>query len=293
MGIGYFSGRKLGVNMHSLSMLSIYILVPFVVTVSLINIDLKPSYIGVPVFLFALCSLLCIIATKMGRRFLDKDYHPLMPLLGGTSNSGYFGIPVLVALLDPQAIGLYMLFNMGVLMTEVTTSYYLSNRANTNMKESIKRVLKLPPLYGVIAGISLNLMNVDVPDVVNTYWEYTTGAYIIIGMMLIGVGLSKLEGLHVDLKFTSLCFFHKYIIWPATFLAVILFDQHYSQLFNDDIYLMLFLLGICPLPANAVAYAAQLKLHAQETAAAILLTTLFALIYVPSMISLYFLFMNR
>ena len=290
MGIGFFAGRKLDVNMHSLSMLSIYILVPFVITVSLINIDLRPSHIAVPVFLFFLCSALCYIATKLGQKLLDKDYHPLMPLLGGTSNSGYFGIPILVALLGPSAIGVYMLFNMGVLVTEVTTSYYLSNRANTDIKGSIKRVLKLPPLYAVIVGISLNLLNVEVPKVITTYWEHATGAYIIIGMMLIGVGLSKLKGLHVDPKFTALCFSHKYLLWPAVFLGLILIDQNFTHILNKDDHLMLFLLGICPLPANAVAYAAQLKLHAQETAAAILLTTLFALIYVPTLISLYFLY---
>tara|TARA_R110002126_G_scaffold3263_2_gene18668 strand:- start:112961 stop:113893 length:933 start_codon:yes stop_codon:yes gene_type:complete len=290
IGIGYVAGKKLSVNMHSMSMLSIYILVPFVIAISLMQIELKPSYIAVPIFLFFICAALCHIANSLGKRFLDKEYRPLMPLLGGTANTGYFGIPIVTALLGPAAIGVYMLFNMAFSVTEVTTSYYLSNRSNMDIKQSIKRVLKLPPLYGIIAGFLLNITHVTLPDVVYTYWTHATGAFIIIGMMLIGVGISQLKGLEINLKFTGLCFIHKYLIWPLTFTALIIFDKNVTHLLDSDAHLMLFLLGVCPLPANAVAYATQLKLPAEETAVAILLSTIFALVYVPSTIGLYYMF---
>jgi predicted permease len=290
IGVGFYAGRKLDMNMHSMGMLSIYILSPFVIAISLMQVDLKPSYIAVPIFFFFICSALAFLASKLGRKLLDKPYQPLMPLLGGTANTGYFGIPIVTALLGPTAIGIYMLFNMALALTEVTSSYYLSARGHMTVKDSLKRVLRLPPLYGVIIGILLNITHVPLPEVVHSYWTHATGAYIIIGMMLIGVGLSKLPSLHINLKFTSLIFFHKFIIWPAVFIAFIYIDKSYTQWLNNDAYLMLFLMAICPLPANAVAYAVQLKLPAEETAAAILASTLLALLYVPAALSLYFLY---
>jgi len=290
IAIGYIAGKKLDVNMHSMSMLSLYILVPFVIAVSLMQIELKPSYIAVPICLVFVCAALCHIANFLGKRFLNQEYRPLMPLLGGTANTGYFGIPLVTTLLGPSAIGVYMLFNMAFAVTEVTTSYYLSNRANMDIKESIKRVLKLPPLYGIIAGFVLNITNATLPDVVYTYWTYATGAFIIIGMMLIGVGISQLKSLALNMRFTGLCFIHKYLIWPLVFTTLIIWDKNITHLLDSDAHLMLFLLGICPLPANAVAYATQLKLPAEETAVAILLSTIFALLYVPAAIGLYFMF---
>jgi predicted permease len=290
IGVGFYAGRKLDMNMHSMGMLSIYILSPFVVCVSLMQVDLKPSYIAVPIFLFFVTTALSFLAKKFGQKCLDKPYQPLMPLLGGTANTGYFGIPIVTALLGPAAIGIYMLFNMALLITEVTSSYYLSARGHMSVKDSLKRVLKLPPLYGVIIGVFLNILPVPLPTIVHIYWTHATGAYIIIGMMLIGVGLSKLPSLHINLKFTGLIFLHKFIIWPAVFIALIYIDKNYTYWLNSDAYLMLFLISICPLPANAVAYAVQLKLPAEETAAAILASTLLALIYVPAALTLYFLY---
>ncbi len=288
IGVGYVAGRCLDVQMHSLSMLSIYLLVPFVIAISLANIDLKLEYVAIPFVLYVICSTLCVVAVKLGKLTLDKSYHPLMALLGGLSNTGYFGIPIITALLGPAAIGIYMLFNMGLAVTEVTTAYYLANRANLSIKDSIKRVLRLPPLYGVGAGITLNLLNIEIPDIVHKYWQHATGAYIIIGMMLIGVGLSKLNGLKLNWRFTSLCFAHKYLIWPLTFLGLILLDKTLLHALDHNTHIMLLLIGICPLPANAVAYATQLKLPAEEVAATILLSTIFALLYVPAVISLYY-----
>tara|TARA_R110002124_G_scaffold287216_2_gene471674 strand:- start:110545 stop:111486 length:942 start_codon:yes stop_codon:yes gene_type:complete len=290
IGVGFYAGRKLDMNMHSMGMLSIYILSPFVIAISLMQVDLQPSYIAVPIFFFFIVSGLSLLASKLGRKVLEKPYQPLMPLLGGTANTGYFGIPIVTTLLGPAAIGIYMLFNMALLITEVTSSYYLSARGHMTIKDSLKRVVKLPPLYGVIIGVTLNVIHAPLPAIVHTYWTHATGAYIIIGMMLIGVGLSKLPSLHINLKFTGLIFLHKFIIWPAVFIALLCIDKSYTHWLNDDAYLMLFLISICPLPANAVAYAVQLKLPAEEAAAAILASTLLALLYVPAALTLYFLY---
>lgn len=287
IAVGLFAGRKLEMSMHSLSVLSLYIIGPFVTTVSLSHIDLNLEYIAVPILFYFVASGLALLAFKMGQWALDKDYHPIMPLIGGTSNCGYFGIPIVVALWGMEAIGLYILFNASLLAVEVTTSYYLSVRTHSSFRESLKRILKLPPFYALIIGIGLNILNIPIPNVVNTYWEHATGAYIIIGMMLIGVGLSKLEHFKLNIRFTSLALLHKYVIWTAVFLSLILIDKNVTGFLDAKAHTLIFIMAICPLAANSVAYAIQLKLHAQETAGTVLLSTALALVYVPLALSLY------
>ena len=69
-------------------------------------------------------------------------------------------------------------------------------------------------------------------------------------------------------------------------VGLILIDQTILNWYSDDIYFMILLMGLVPLAANIVAFAAHLKLPAEEAALAVLLSTLAALFYLPIMITL-------
>ena len=56
-------------------------------------------------------------------------------------------------------------------------------------------------------------------------------------------------------------------------------------LYSDTVHQALILISIMPLAANAVAIASLLRCHPEKTATAVLLSTVFAAIYVPVMVS--------
>ena len=70
-------------------------------------------------------------------------------------------------------------------------------------------------------------------------------------------------------------------------LLVIIADINLFRLLNRDIYQIMFLLSLSPLAANTVSFATILKVQPQKAAIAVLLSTIFALIYIPLMVSIF------
>jgi predicted permease len=105
-------------------------------------------------------------------------------------------------------------------------------------------------------------------------------------MMLIGLGIGTSKKLQFDIKFTAITFFAKFAVWPFLILLIILLDKSFLHIYNLQIYKVMLLLSIVPLAANAVAFSTVLKLHPEKAALAVLLSTLFALFYIPLMIML-------
>jgi predicted permease len=50
--------------------------------------------------------------------------------------------------------------------------------------------------------------------------EQIRGAYVVLGMMLVGVGLSAVRRLQVDVPFTSMLLLMRFIFWPLLVMAV-------------------------------------------------------------------------
>ena len=104
---------------------------------------------------------------------------------------------------------------------------------------------------------------------------------MILGMMMIGIALSKLDNLRFDWSLISAFLISKFIAWPIAVFGVILFDHHVTQLFDQDIYQMMALFSAMPLIANLVAFAADNDLHPRRAAGAVLISTIVALVTIP------------
>src|SRR5690606_716720 len=154
----------------------------------------------------------------------------------------------------------------------------------------LKRVIKLPVIHGIWLGFAFNALDVTLPDVVNRYWTYASGAWIIIGMMLIGVALSKQPKIELDIRLMRWMFTPKFIVWPLGGLAFILADIYWFQSFGPVIHQLLLIFTTVPLAGNLVAYAATLNLHPERAASAVLVSTLLAITTVPLALFLYQLF---
>ena len=60
------------------------------------------------------------------------------------------------------------------------------------------------------------------------------------------------------------------------------------HLYNNDIYGILILASIVPLAANTVTWATELKAHPEKAAIAVVISTIFALFYIPLIVGLIF-----
>lgn len=281
IGLGYIAGRWLDVNLHSMAIIAIYIMAPMVNFGAVARLDFNPAYMLLPVVIALIGTAMAVTAYKAGGMIFKDETRNLVAMASATGNTGYFGIPIIMSLLGPQALGIYLLMNFALMISEMV-GYYLGSHGQGSWRKSLKKLFSLPVVYAIAAGLIWNALNIPLPDIFMTWWERFTGAWVIIGMMLIGVALSKIERFRLNPRLLAFLFTTKHLLWPAAMYGFALIDQHWLHLFNEDIYKMMLVIGIVPLAGNTVAYASQLDLRPGEAAMAVLLSTLFSVIYIPA-----------
>lgn len=286
IALGWVAGRCFNVDRTSLASLAIYIVMPVVSFYYVATLEFQARYLLLPVVVFCLFAGLTLLYFQFTKRLYDDKRANLMAMCAISGNTGYFGLPLVFLLFDPAWIGVYMVALMGGVFHEATVMYYIANRGNFSPKDSVIRVLKFPSLYALIAGGLVNYFQIDLPSQLDPYWAHFKGAYVVIGMMIIGSALAKAKSLVMTTKFLSFTFLGKFALWPLTALGVVAIDQHYTLIFGPEIHKMIILMSIVPPAANITAFAAQLDLNPEKAATTVLLGTIFALFYIPAVLVL-------
>lgn len=286
IALGFIAGRWLDVNLHSIAIIAIYILAPIVNFGALAQMKFTPEYMMLPVMLFIASATIGVIFYNLARTTWKNNRANLIGMSSVVGNTMYFGMPVVLALLGPEWLGVYALMNLGIFLNEISLGYYFGARGNATIKGAILKVFKLPVIYGITMGLLYNLTSFDLPDSFLRYWNYAIGAWVFIGMMIIGVALSKLEKLELDWKLIANLFVPKFIVWPLVGFGIVLADMHYTHWFTTPVYQMIVIITSVPLAGNLVAYAATLNLHPEKAAAAVLLSTIFGIFTVPAAVLL-------
>ena len=286
--VGFVAGKYANLSKESVSLLSIYFLVPCVMFYGVMQAEFSAQIVVLPLIVFAISTFACFILYNIGKRFLDnKTQANILALAAGTSNSGYYGIPVAIILFEPHIVGVYVTAVLGKVIFQNSVGFYMTALGNYSAKESLKKLLTLPPLYAFILAVILQFYELKIPEFLDGFFVSVKGAYTFIGMMIIGVGISQIARLSLDVKFTSVALFGRMILWPLLAFAVYMIDQSTFGLIGEGGKKALLLASLVPLAADTVAIASILKCHPEEMGTAVLISSVIALIYVPLMISLF------
>lgn len=281
IALGFISGRWMDVNLPSMATIAIYILAPIVNFGAMAQMDFTPEYVALPIIFFLGSAVIGLISYNAAQALWKNNTANLIGMGSVTGNTMYFGLPVILALLGPEWVGVYALLNLGTFLNEVGLGYFFGARGHATLKGAFMKVLKLPVIHAIWLGLLYNLSGADLPQSFIRYWDYSIGAWVIIGMMIIGVALSKQSKLEIDLKLLTSMFVPKFILWPLFGFGLILLDRAYFQAFSPELHMMLAIMTTVPLAGNLVAYAATLNLHPEKAAAAVLISTILAFITVP------------
>ncbi len=287
IGVGYFMGKKLPVKRETVSSLLVYFITPVVIFNSVYTTKITPSLALLPVMFFVLCSVIAVGAYILNKNVKPSGMRGVLGMAAGSGNTGYFGIPVALALFGEDAVGLVVLCVFGFLVYETTVGFILIARDKNTLKESIIKLLKLPVLYAFFAGLFVQLAGLNLGSVYANFVPNFRGAYVVLGSMIVGIALSKLKKSHMEWSIIVRSFTTRFVVWPAVIVALILLDKNMLHIFagRSDIYQVMFLMSIVPLAANTVAYATFLKTEPERAAFIIFASTVFAIIYIPIMTS--------
>ncbi|WP_294967157.1 transporter [Sulfurimonas sp.] len=288
--LGYISTKFLKVTREAIANLLIYILGPIVVFSATISVKIDLAVLMLPVFFYLFCSIIAFTLLYFYKNSWNDATGNILAFSGATGNTGYFGIPLAVIFFPPYLADIYIFTVLASLLYESTTGFYVTAKGNFTVKQSLQKIMKLPLLYAFVVGLLFNLLGISIPDDLSSYTAQFKGAYGILGMMLMGMGLVGLKlkkGSDLDYKFISILFILKFVFWPIAILTFIYIDKTYFMFLNEDLYKVMFLFGIVPLAGNTVTLAVLLDAKPEKASFTVLLSTLVSVIYIPIVLSLY------
>lgn len=284
---GFIAGRKLDVKKESVAKILIFMVTPSVVFTTLLQARLDLSLIGLPFFFFGISVLLCFLFLKMAGRFQPSPAKNIIAFSAGNCNSGYFGLPAAIALFGDQAVIYSVMISFGFILYENTVGYYVTARGNYDPRESWRRVKRLPVIYAFVVGLFLNLSGLTFPNALQDFSHWVRGTYSVLGMMLIGMGVSALPRFQINWKFTSPMLLAKFLFWPLLMTVTIALDQNLFHLFTPMIHRIILLVSVLPMAANTVAFATELKAEPEKASAAVLVSTIISLFLIPILFSFF------
>jgi malate permease and related proteins len=282
--LGFIAGKYLDVKKETIAPLLIYIIVPVIIFNGVITTKITTSVLSLPILFFILSCFMCLLFFTIARFIWQDATKNILAFTAGTGNTGYFGLPVAIALFDKNILGIYVLSLLGFIIYENTLGFFIIAKGHHTIKESIRKVLTLPTVYAFFLGLFVNLSGVKLGSIYAGAEINFQGAFTILGMMMIGLGLSSIKNYKFDFKFLGLSFFAKFVAWPLLVFFIIYIDSHFFKVYDTNIYKIMILLSIVPFAANTVIFATQLKAHPEKASLAVLLSTLFALFYIPLMV---------
>ncbi len=285
--LGFIAGKYLSAKKETMASLLIYIISPIIVFNGVLTTKISISTLSLPVLFFFLACLTSLIFYKIAGYIWKDSTKNILGFTAGTGNTGYFGIPVAYAIFSQDLIGLVILSILGFILYESSLGFFITAKGHHSAKESLMKVLKLPAIYAFLLGLLVNLSGVQLGQVYTDTIASFGGAYMILGMMIIGLGLAEISSYKFDFKFIGLAFLAKFIWWPLLVLGVIFIDNFFFNIYNSSTHKVMILMSIVPLAANTVAFATELNAQPEKASLAVLLSTLFALFYIPFIVTFF------
>jgi malate permease and related proteins len=284
IGLGYFAGRRLHVDRQSLGALAIYIFMPVVVFGFVAKLDFKFEYVALPIVVFLVSAIVGLSFLKIGKIIYGDSQANLAAMCASMGNMGYFGLPLVFLFFTPEQVAIYVFMMLGGNVYEATIGYYIAARGAFDVRTSLIKIIRFPSIYAISLGIAVNQSGIELPEQFWTYWTHFKGAYVIVGMMIIGAALAKLDRFVFGPRFTALAFSGKFVAWPVLCYLFVALDQQVLGWYAPDIHNLIMMIAIVPPAANIATFAVQMNLEPEKAASTILMGTVFALIYIPFMI---------
>lgn len=281
--IGYLSGKFSNVQKESIASLLFYFVAPIVFFAIPTSVKLQFSDLGITLISFLLCTSMGFFTYWLYSYFWQDSHRNIIALSAGTGNSGYVVLPIAAAIFDDYTLSIYALGLIGVALYESSIGTYFCARSVYSLKHSMFKVARLPLLNAFFLGCIFSILGFQLPNFLDEFVNNMKGAFSILGMVTIGLALSRIIEFNFDIKFTAALFFNKFILFPLVFFLFILLDRFIFGLYNGNYYNALQILSLAPMATNTIVIASLYNIYPEKVATAVLLSLIFTLIYMPIM----------
>jgi len=290
---GFILGRLLKVKKEAIADILVFLILPLITFHGAFTTPLTLQTLSLPVFFFVLCSLITLLFLRIGKLLWKDNTGNLLAFASGYGNYGYFALPAAIVLFGKEAESPVIMAGIGFILYSCTVGYFVTALGNFSFRESLKKTLVLPSVYSFVIGLSLNslglrfgsFIHIDLNDLYLNAIRDVRGVYTIIGMMLVGIAIADIKTFTIDWKFIGMASLAQFIVWPLIIGIYIFLDVNFLHFYPELLLKILFLLSLIPVGANLIAYSTQLGVQPEKAAVTILITTIFAMFFIPFMIS--------
>lgn len=203
------------------------------------------------------------------------------------SNTIIVGLPVLLAALGEQVIGIIFLiitFHSAMLfaLTSViaTKTKSKDGAKKFNWLTFTKQTFNNPLIISILSGLIVNILGIRLPDFLQDSLVLISKPAIALALFILGASLAFYQ-IRQNLTFISIACFSKLVLLPT---LVFLASQYIFQL-DPLVVSVLVVLSACPTGVNAYLVAASHQQLQQTVAGTVMLSTLLSIITIPLWLS--------
>lgn len=197
LGIGALMQQKFQLDLYTLSKINIYYLSPAIVFSKLYTSNLPLSLFG-GVLLFSaslavIMYVISILVGKISRLNLRKQTAFTHSVL--FYNSANFGIPVneLVFQKDPFAASIQVCVMIFQNFLVYSYGVFALNSLDKNKLKALLEYFKLPLFYALFLGLTLNIFQVELPEMIVKPIDYVANAMIALALLTLGCQIAAFK----------------------------------------------------------------------------------------------------
>lgn len=283
--VGVMLQKKFRFNLKAMSQIITYCFMPVAVFLNIYETTIEMAVLGqVAVFitLFIGCQMLIshFIAKMLGLNRMESAVFKNSVVL---INSGNYGIPVAQMVFSTQPIGVAIQVILVIFQNMTTYTYGLYNLISTTKSglEIIKDFTKMPIVHGLILGVILNVLNVEIPQTLRIPLDHISDGFIAIALITLGAQLSQIELKTMINKTILISCITRLVVGPTTALLII-----YLLGIDGVVAQSLFIASAFPTSRNSSSLALEYDVESNTAAQTVLFSTIVSTITVTLVIYL-------
>ncbi len=168
---------------------------PALMLVSTMRIKLEPGLLIIPIIAFVLGSIMILLAWFVFKNYTN-DLRGLLTMGSSGFNTGLFAFPIIEGIWGRDGMIYVIMYDIGntaVVFGLVYTigSYFASKGQNkVDFSAILNRVIRLPPLQGLIIGLTINALSIPIPTVAMDFLDILAKGNKPLVLLLMGIYLS-------------------------------------------------------------------------------------------------------
>jgi malate permease and related proteins len=283
--VGYIGQKLMRLERKSVSAIALYLMYPFLAFRTFYNNELTIEYFYILVFCILLCVVMIVIVKVIGKMTnATRTRVSAMILSGVFMNSGNYGTPIILFAFGTAGFdyAIIMMVIQSILMNTVGVYYAAKGGdGDFDFKKSLLTIFKMPVIYGALAGVLIQGINLSVPAFLMQSINLIADAAIPTIMIVLGMQLASISRRDVQLANVSLIVLVKMLISPVVAAIIIVILPIEGLLAK-----ILIVLAAMPSAANTTMFSLQFNTEPDLVSYSTLITTLLSVVTIPLLLAL-------